>query len=486
MDNFKQKISTKILDLVEGLPRFRKGTISSLQDIRERQNKSSSEEFKKRIAPKESSIELSQITLIITFEHEEFYSALKGLRQYFPKNEGIQKFIASFKESEDNLHASSWHNLGYIAREKGVYLPDETVDENLPLKVSNVSLSLERILPSVASIIFEFQLDDSVSKILSKTQNQPYLGSVEFKRLWPISAIHRSYTMGRSKNCAIEAIKNRKNSIRAEIETWIKKGFGWKIQAMDTVSYIDVYKIFGNPTDINERRNWLRENSYWLSEYGINTNSFDTLEGKDFLISSPEADNKKYMVSNMITKFDLKSDSKFGDSLQYKIRAIAVSSMIFSVIEKYKNKIEFLRGRGFKNLYKRKKLTRRYQYNIQELKRTIVIISRLEHEIKQSGHWISHSISEIGELIRLSRKETVNLGKNTIDNANYQLEQVKKAADIIDIGLTNYLSVQSIYVMYKLQKWMFILSVVVAIATIIGVLSGWNNLKLLISAWVNA
>jgi hypothetical protein len=145
-----------------------------------------------------------------------------------------------------------------------------------------------------------------------------------------------------------------------------------------------------------------------------------------------------------------------------------------------------LRGYGFKNLYKRKKLTRRNQYNIQELKRAIVIISRLELEINQSGHWVVHSISEIGELTSLVEKETVNLGKKTIDNANYQLKQVKEAAVIIDSGLTNYLSVQSIYVMYKLQKWMFILSIVVTIATIIGVLSDWNNLKLLIYGWINA
>ena len=109
-----------------------------------------------------------------------------------------------------------------------------------------------------------------------------------------------------------------------------------------------------------------------------------------------------------------------------------------------------------------------------------------EHEVKQSGHCIAHSISDVVELIDLLRKETVNLGKNTIDNANYQLKQVKEAAAIIDSGLTNYLSVQSIYVMYKLQKWMFILSIVVTIATIIGVLSGWSNLKLLVSGWIDA
>lgn len=128
MENSKLTISTKILDFVESLPRFRKGIISNLQNIRELQKKCSSNEVTRRNAPKASSVELSQITLILTFEHEDFHTVIKGLKRYFPKNEKIQKFVASLKDSEDNLHACSWHDLGYIARE-GVYLPNDAVDE---------------------------------------------------------------------------------------------------------------------------------------------------------------------------------------------------------------------------------------------------------------------------------------------------------------------------------------------------------------------
>ncbi|MEC7940131.1 MAG: hypothetical protein VX894_11475 [Pseudomonadota bacterium] len=178
MDNLKLKISTKILDLVEGLPRFRKGTISSLQNIRDRQKKWSSKKSERRASPKESNIELSQMTLVLTFEHEDFNNIIKGLKQYFPKDENIQKFVTSLKESIDKLHASSWHNLGNIAREQGVYDPFVEVDESLPLDVKNVSLSFHRILPSVACIIFEFQLNDSLSKALKEIQSQIYLGPV--------------------------------------------------------------------------------------------------------------------------------------------------------------------------------------------------------------------------------------------------------------------------------------------------------------------
>lgn len=486
MDNLKLKISTKILDFVEGLPRFRRGTISSLQDIRERQRKWSANKFTTRDRPQDSNIELNQITLTLTFEHEEFGAIIRGLKRYFPKNEKIQKFIRSLRDSADKLHASNWHNLGYIVREQSIYFPDVSVDESLPSDIKKVSLSFHRILPSVASIIFEFQLEHSVSDELRQIQEQVYLGPVEFTNLWPLSHIHRGYTMGTGTDDAIKAIRDAKDSVRVGIESWVKKSFNWTPKALGAVSYIDVYKITGNPKDIDDRRDWLNKNSQWLNEYGIDVNGFDTLEGEDFLVSSPRSNEQKYMISDVIAKLDPKAESEFGDFLEFKVRAVAVSAAIFNILEKYRNTVEILRSNGFKNLYKRKKLTRRNQYNIQEIKRTLVIILRLEHELEASGHWVEHSISEVGQLFNPSRKESVSLGKNTLLNTRYQLKQIKEAATIIDSGLTNYLSVQSIYVMYKLQKWMFVLSIVVTIATIIGVLSGWSNLKPLISSWINA
>jgi hypothetical protein len=86
------------------------------------------------------------------------------------------------------------------------------------------------------------------------------------------------------------------------MDEWVKKGFNWKPQTMDAASYVDIFKIPGNPIDADERRNWMRENSGWLYEYGIDVDGFDTLEGEDFLVSSPRSNDRKYMVSNVVAK----------------------------------------------------------------------------------------------------------------------------------------------------------------------------------------
>lgn len=486
MEQIKQKISTKILDIVDGLPRFRKGVISNLQDIRERQRRWSSKSYERRKAPENASVELNQITLVLTFEHEDFGVIQKGLKKYFSKNEKIEKFIRALKDSEDKLHAASWHSLGYISRVRSGYMLDVEVDGNLPSSIMHVSLSYHRVLPSVACIIFEFSISGSVSTRLRSLQGREYLDSVVFKRLWPLNRLHHSYSMDGGNGQGYETLCKEKDIIRGNLEKWIVNGFNWNGRAMEAVAYVDVYKISGNPKNPEGCKKWLHDNSQWLQDFNISIRDFDTYKASDFIFSNSRRTEAKYKVSDVVAKIESDNESEFGDFLEFKVRAIVISSTLFNLIEKYQGRVERLRAKGIKVLYKGRKPALKRPGDIQDLKILVIIISRLQHELKQYGNWISHSISEIGQLQNFLREKPFDLGKNTMRSVKYQLNQVKTAAEIVDTGLTNYLSVQSIYVMYKLQRWMFILSVVVTLATIVGVLLEWENLKKLVTSWINA
>jgi hypothetical protein len=476
MSNLKLKISTSILNAVEGLPRFTKGLISGLQDIREQQQKWASSAYEASKAPENACVQLKTMTLTLTFEHEDFKSILKGLKNYFPKNSRIQRFSDSLKKSADSLHASSWHNLGFIAKEKGYYLPDATIDRNLPHCVNSVSVYFHRILPSLACITFECHLNDSLSNDLSSIQSKIHLGPVIFKSFIPLKRIPNGYSMGSSYEVSQAQINQRKDRLREEILNWIRKGFKWKLDNKYNNSFIDIYEIEGVPTQRENRQNWLDENKSWLGNYGINVHKFNSLEGKDFFITMPDESSEKYTLSHILSRFDLESQSKDRDLFTFKIGAVAVSATILNIITKYADRIKKLRSLGFENLYKRTKLTKRTQKNIQEIKTTLVILSRFEQELNNSKHSISSSMSEIGQLSYMMEDRLVNFSTQNINKANSRLKNIKDAANTIDAGLTNYLSIQNIYVMYKLQKWMFVLTFVVTIATIIGVLSGWDNL----------
>ncbi|OUF35189.1 hypothetical protein AZZ63_002272 [Enterobacter hormaechei] len=91
--------------------------------------------------------------------------------------------------------------------------------------------------------------------------------------------------MGTSYEIPAVIINNQKDVLRKDIEDWIQKGFKWNVKNSHSFTYIDVYRISGNPTNENERREWWKKNSTWLNEYGININDFAILEGNGFLIS---------------------------------------------------------------------------------------------------------------------------------------------------------------------------------------------------------
>ncbi len=100
MKNAKKIFSEKILNFVEGLPRFRKGALSRLQDIRTRQRERATKSYLERKIPNQIDIRLDQITLAITFEHEDFRLIQKGLKKFFPKNTTIIKFLRDFKNEK--------------------------------------------------------------------------------------------------------------------------------------------------------------------------------------------------------------------------------------------------------------------------------------------------------------------------------------------------------------------------------------------------
>lgn len=491
--HFKQVISNRILDFIEKLPRFRGGTIASLQAIRERQREWSTKKITKRQAPDDASIALRQLTLVVTFEFEDFKQIQIGIKQLFPKNEKIQKFVESLKKKENDFQSLSWHNIGLIVKEKGSYIPDVEVIDDLPNNIEYVSLSYHRILPSVASIVFDFKVSEKISKHLNEIQNQEYLSPVVFKKLWPLTKIPLSYSMGGGESEAYAAILSELTSTKDDLKKWIRKNFKWRNPIINSASFVDVYEIKGNPTDTENLKKWMQDNHGWLADFGISDYGFGTYLSDQIIYSRGKSDDIFTGDADIVTKIQTSNESEFGDYFDFKVRSIAVSASLYSLIDKYRNSLEHLRAKGFKSLNNSNRGVLRKASSIQELKKLVTLINRIEHEVVQSKHWIIHSISEVGLLKESFQGNEINLGAIVADNIEYQIKQIKESAVIIDTGLTNYLSVQSIYVMYKLQKWMFILSIVVTVATIVGVISGWNNLKPIVEPiiemlknWINA
>lgn len=474
--------STKLLDAAEWLPKCPKiSRLEYLQGIRARQRKRAKESLVERTIPDGVDISLSQITLILPFEYESFDQIYKGLRRYFPKNGDVGNFVSKMERSQDSLYAVNWYNLGYICKPGKNYFPLGVDDDQLPNEIEFIHLSFERILPSLACVVLEIKLSDIVTKEILQLQNKERLQATIFKSFWPTKKFAQLYSVNPRDGSATLAIGQRKNIFRKRLEKWLFQKFHWDDQTLESRFYVDTYELNGAPEKKALIPQWARNQSSWLGDFGIDVYGSDTLWNKKTIYSNPHRNDAEGSLSKILVVLNPGHENNSSFEMEETIRAVAASLTIFATVSKHQDKIEELRAKGLNTLHKSKGLSLNGHESIQSLKKEVVMLSRLENELEQTKGWVRSSISGIKKFRLLRSGEKIVLEDITLANAKVAISKLQKIVSTIDDGLSNYLSIQNLYITYKLQNRMFWLTVVVTIATIAGVLLQWDDLSVLIN-----
>jgi len=467
----RQFLSKKYLDWAEVLPKFQGGIIQQLQTVREHQRKSAQSDFQRRIKPDEATITLKAIRIVVPFQFEEFQIIQKIVSKFFPNSEKVSKFISDLKNSESSITASGWSNIGHIIKDNsqdGFSSFTEThCIKNIPEYVESIHISYHRIMPSMACLSFTFKLEESFSKQLENKQNSEYFPSVIFNEFSPFRNNMSGYSMSFG-NESQNAIQKHIFNLIANFGHWLKKQVPINQQLNISNSIIELYEIKGNPKNSEDLEKWIQENTVWLSDYGISTYSYKNTH----LSYCRLKDSDESFNPHILAKFE-DGDEENNYLSSFKMDSLSVTVAISSILENIQNLLEHHRKVAFHYIAKFDAKILKKNRDVSTLKKLSAILKRLQHEVTNNG-WLNYSISNINDLNRPDME--VNFSDNFINNTNYRIDLLKKSCDIVDDSLTNYLEVQNIYAMYKLQKWIFLLTVVVTLATIVSVVSSWENL----------
>lgn len=471
---YKEIISRKILDWAEVLPKFQGGFINELQSIREHQKKWSSRRFQNRIKPDNSSLTLKEIRFVVSFQLEQFFLIQRIISKLFPNSEKVGKFIKDLKDSESSISACSWNNIGLVVKNKGFYVGESQVVDSLPKYVKLVHVSYHRIMPSLACLSFTFFIENEFSNELAHKQNCEYLPPVIFKSINPFKKFPAGYSMGSGNDVSKEVLRNHIYNLASTFNSWLESRLPLGKQSSLPKSIVERYELKGNPTEGSELTKWLKDNRGWFENYGLSTLEYDTFRSSNLLYSESSYPDKTWPVYTLTSLEDNEGEKeRFVD---FRMDSLAVAAAIFGILDNLQLVLEKHRMSGFQFLSKFDTKILNKTWSVSTIKRLSVILDRLQHEFTEGKHWILHSLAEINELKRTTFGKELNLNVAIIDHAIYRIDTIRKASNIIDIGLTGYLEVQNIYAMYRLQRWIFVLSIVVTLATIVSVLSGWNDL----------
>jgi|UPI00037D2872 hypothetical protein len=471
--SIRKLLSKKYLDWAEVLPKFQGGAIHELQLIREHQRKRSSRRFQNRLKPDNASITLNQVRLVVTFQLEDFGLVQRAVGRLFPNSEKVNEFVKDLKKKESSIHASSWNNIGLIVKEKGLYVGETQYVDELPEHINIVHISYHRILPSLACLSFSFYIEEKFSEILASKQNCDYLPPVLFKSINPFKKFPRGYSMGGGSEGAREVVRNQISTLSDQLNNWLEKITKLKGSASLTKSVVEYYIINGNPTDFDEVGKWFDTNRGWLGDYGIKPSQHDSYKSRNLMYCSSSYPNNDIPVYALISFEDGNEEDQY---LNLKLDALSVNASLFSTVDTIQNHLEKNRKSGFLQLAKFDTRILKNSGSASRLKRLGVILNRISHEFAEGKHWIVHSLEGIEDLKPSFFNEEQKLRNAIIENIEYRLRYLSKAFEVVDLGLTGYLEVQNIYAMYRLQKWMFVLSLVVTLATIVGVVANWDDL----------
>lgn len=481
-DGLKAWISTKLLDLAEILPGAKAGPIFHLQGIRERQRNWADDDYERTRPPEDADLKLNRLNISFIFQYEDFQFLPKGVKSLLPTVQKVDEFLDNFDKSIDEIHAAGWSNLGSIVRDS-YFLIDNVISDKLPEAVDKIHISYSRVLPSMAIIEFNCYLTDEAIHNITCLQNNKYISTTVFKRFWPLSRLPHGWSQTGGSDGAAKAIIQYKNVLRNEIIGWIRKETGWGDCVTESVACVDVFELEGNPVDAAEFEKWKEKYRGWLNDFGLMTNGFDSYYSENALYSfgTDKEDefgsvDKMVIVNNLLRK---NSDH----SLSHSVRALAIAASYRVVFKQYRMMLQEFRAKGFKGLFGRKPNFSARSTNLQSVKKIAILLDRLRHELEKNNSWFVHQTAEVGHLSSYWKEDELIYHRAILENTTFQLEQLIKTTNVLDAGLTGYLSVQNIHVMFKLQRRMYALSIIVGIATIVSLAANWTAIKLQLSSW---
>lgn len=469
----KKNLTDKFLDIAESLPKFQGGFIYELQSIREQQRRMSDRDYERKIKPDGVAVSLDQVRLVVTFHLEEFQTIRHAILKLFRNNAEIRAFVNNLIENEGHIFASNWRNLGSISEKKNnLYYEPECIDE-LPEHVRTVRVTYHRIMSSLACLTFSFYVDKEYSDSLNKKQGIRSLPQVNFETINPLRMTHR-YLIGDEYTNSNKLVRGHTQALVEDLNKWLESRTKLSISTRYVKSVIEVYSLKGAPTESAELSNWFDKNRLWLSEYGVDLWRRDTFRNDDCIYCSSDYPSKSWPVTIFMS---IKRKDKILENISIQAEPLSITSSISSTINSIRISLEKQRSAGFHELSRFDKKILNSSGSASNLKRVGIILTRLDHEFRDSKLTIKNSLDEMGKLkIALDTTER-DFSDDLINKYEFRIKSLLGSFNVVDSSITGYLEVQNIYAMYQLQRKIFWLSIVVTVATIIGVAANWKDLK---------
>lgn len=508
LENLQNAIGNKCLDWAEKLPKFGGGTIASLQYLREHQRRISEEAYKRTRPPAGTDIEYRYCRIFEVFHSEDFEKLEAGLLKLFPSLEDQFKhrnFLADLRKDATGIAARGFRQVGVVLKQKkpGLIVHDPSTEvPELPEYVDRIGVDLYKPLPSLfvlsLKVFFTKELQSRLMRLLEKR----YLSRIRFKRLIPWGTFGGGYREESPESIMCGEILSYLDSLRADVEGSLRRYIrGYFLETGSTPGAkcpaVEVYALRGMPPDAEGFEKWRRDAWGWCSALGIELFPGNAYRSETQIFVWPRSMEGQVSPHRLLVLWEpylgqIKTDGFTSDEgavlfhTEDFLNAMLDSMVLLHFLRIVEQHIASLRQLIFKTI-KGKRFWRssfRQQIRLYDtLAQESLALERIHLEYEHWKPFIRRDMSEAAGLKMLDAKTEENLLDGTLVSINHRIAFLKQHISLIDSTFSKHLTVRNMAAMYRLQRRVFWLSILVAIATLIGLASNYGKI-LELAKWV--
>jgi hypothetical protein len=498
-------LARKYLDWSESLPEFGGGWIREFQDLRRHQREMSDEDYKRSRPPEGTTVEYLSVRLVEVFHLEDFDKLRDGLMRLLPKlasEISARNFSEEFARRADSISGTSSQMLGYLVRNKGTLLlgfsPYREIHD-LPPEVRGIEIELFKILPAVYALSFDVHLTDEATKRLISLQDRRYLPTARFEKLVPWRAWDGGMTENFPQHEMRSAVLGWLEELRGRIEGCIRpylSGYFTRHFSGRTARLpaIEAFAIKGAPEEAAAFDTWAKDARAWAESLGFRFTYRAYRDERQFFIPSRDEWEREretaahrlivlwepYLKSIDPSRVERDERAAIRNQLRYTMRALLQRIVLVEFLDAVEKNVERLRRVSFGSMTARRRLGTYFKLS-NTVQRETMLLNRASLEFEQNKSLVSSHMQELRDLKEVGggsdKERPGGLAGDSVREIEYRINLLNTQLAHIRNSISEFLELQNMDALYRLQRYVFWLSIIAALAAVVGVAAGWPNIK---------
>jgi len=467
------------LDFAERIPEVKAGYLHKLQNIRARQRKKATDDFKRYQIPEGTTCILVGFQLMEIFHIEDYEKLKKSFMALFPDSYRIRR--RDFDRFHGDISSyGGWQHHGHLvpANTKRFIPPDEiAIIEKLSPEIDDIRLSTHQITPSLIALTMEVRLSEDTKTKIPRLFKKKYLYPTKIG--WYRRKLNYLPISGRGflhSGAAIE-YRNWSEELQINVEKCVQEYFlgyfGSLVKEKIKLPRVDLFVI--NEPVVEGKEGEGDENSnhklqdIWKWSLGLNVSSTYIDADDQSCWNFPDRFEKNLWPSRIIISFanfvKNKDTNSYGSEENYIwetvmdwLRTIALPFALLEYFDLERRRITRIREDVFREKNIRMKLNpRKLLALLERVESNYIVLERILMEFDLVEKFINNTltkhtksfVAKYDEEWSLNQAFSFQLSRNRDVLAKYNdflQTTINQIVNVVNLRATSRLAIVSLYV----------------------------------------